>query len=117
MTDGEPDDGSSFPPAAEGETSMHDYDRRTAAATYGKEGLRLRALAEEMNAMEARLRDIADEIAFRPEYLKRLPREFRSTYDIKRALREIETAAVKVGTVVSLVRSGADVIESYDDPP
>ena len=94
---------------------MHDYDRRT-AANHGKEGLRLRAIAEELNAMEARLRDLADVIPMRPEYVKRLPREYRSIYEVKRALKDLETAAVKIGSVVSIVRGGADIIVAHDDP-
>jgi hypothetical protein len=96
---------------------MHDYDRnQRTAATYGKEGTRLRAVADELRQIEARLRELADEIPLRPEYAKRLPREFRGIYDAKKALKEIETAAVKVSTVVGIVSGGADVIEIYDDP-
>lgn len=95
---------------------MHDYDRRNRTASpHGKEGTRLRAIAAELNRMEDRLRELEDEIPFQAQYLKRLPREFRGIYDSKRALKDLETAAVKVGSVVSLLRAGADVIQPYDD--
>lgn len=92
------------------------YDYRRTAANHGREGRRLRALADELNRIEERLRAIAGEIGFQQPYAKRLPREFRGIYDVKRALREIETAAVKTGTACGIVRGGADVIEPYDDP-
>lgn len=97
---------------------MPDYDRRSksAASTHGKEGQRLRALADELRKIEDRLREIAEEIPLGAVYRKRLPREFHGLYESKRGQKEIESAAVKVGTVVTILRGGADVIEVYDDP-
>lgn len=95
---------------------MPDYDRRKLSANYGQEGRRLRALADELDRIQDRLREIADEIPYGAAFAKRLPREFRALYEAKRAEKEIEFAAVKTGSVASMVRAGATVIEPYDDP-
>lgn len=88
--------------------------RPAPAPVYGVEGLRLRALADELNAMEARMREIAYEIGYRPEFKKLLPREFHSLHEVKRGVAALETAASKAGVVVGILRGGAQVIQPYD---
>lgn len=90
----------------------YDYDNRTATE---KESARLIKLAEELDKLAERAREIADELAFTPAAKKLVPKDFRNLYDEKKAARELESAAVKLGSASAEARGGARVIEPYED--
>jgi hypothetical protein len=80
-----------------------------------KESARLRQLADELHAMEARLREIQDEVALTPEGKKLLGKQFLSLHEAAKCKRDLESAAVKIGGVVGMLWGSAKMLASLEE--